>query len=397
MPPTAESRPAGRLLVVTIDRLPAWMLSAWGATWVAAPAIDALAARGIVFDRVLTPGIDPLTAARDLLGAGADSLLARAAAAGQRVAVVSDEPRIVEAVGVGPGMPPGVEVILREAACPPTLAADEAATNLGRLFAAAARVLDDGRPDLLWVHAGGLGIAWDAPLALREQYLDPDDPAPPPGANVPDAAVDAGTDPDMLVALRHVFAAQVTLLDRSLGRLVEAAGPGWTLMLAGVRGLPLGLHGWMGGAGLGPEARLPYGESIHVPAILVDAAGRMAGQRYGGLVTPADLGATVADLAGLGGAAAGDEPEQGRSLAGLFADWRHAPRERIVVRSAGGDAIVTPSWHLIVGRGPDTAGHRMLFAKPDDYFERSDVADRCGGVVEELASALGPGPTRDGR
>jgi hypothetical protein len=105
----------------------------------------------------------------------------------------------------------------------------------------------------------------------------------------------------------------------------------------------------------------------------------------------------VADLVGLGGAAAGDEPEQGRSLVGLFADWRHAPRERIVVRSAGGDAIVTPSWHLIVGRGADTAGRRMLFAKPDDYFERNDVADRCGGEVEELASALGPAPTGDGR
>ncbi len=393
MPPTADSPPAGRLLVVTIDRLPAWMLSAWGATWVAAPAIDALAARGILFDRVLTPGIDPLAAARALLGAGADSLLARAAAAGRRVAVVSDQPPMVEAVGVGAG----VDVTIREAACPPVLAADEEETNLGRLFAAATRALADGRPDLLWVHAGGLGIAWDAPLALREQYLDPDDPAPPPGPDVPDAAVDAGTDPDTLVALRHVFAAQVTLLDRSLGRLVEAAGPGWTFVIAGVRGLPLGLHGWMGGAGVGPEARLPYGESIHVPAIIVDAAGRMAGQRYGGLVTPADLGATVADLAGLDGAAAGDEPEQGRSLAGLFTDWRHAPRERIVVRAVGGDAIVTPSWHLIVGRGADTAGRRMLFAKPDDYFERSDVANRCGGVVEELASALGPGPTRDGR
>ena len=60
-------RPPLRLLVVTIDRLPAWMLSAWGATWVATPALDSLAARGLVFDRLVTPSIDPRETIRDLV------------------------------------------------------------------------------------------------------------------------------------------------------------------------------------------------------------------------------------------------------------------------------------------------------------------------------------------
>jgi len=187
-----------------------------------------------------------------------------------------------------------------------------------------------------------------------------------------------------------VFAAQLTLLDRSLGRLLEAVEPDRAVLVAGVRGMPLGLHDWMGGAGLATEERLPYGESIHVPAIIVDAAGRMAGQRYGGLVIPADLGATAADLAGVTGHPIRDEPWQGRSCADLFAAWRHAPRDRIVTRAVGADAIVTPGWHLISGAGCGTGRRPMLFAKPDDYFERNDVADRCGGVVEELLAALGP-------
>jgi hypothetical protein len=29
-----------------------------------------------------------------------------------------------------------------------------------------------------------------------------------------------------------------------------------------------------------------------------------------------------------------------------------------------------------------------LFAKPDDFFELSDVADRCRAVADELAAAL---------
>ena len=42
------------LLLVTVDRLPAWILPAYGTTWVSTPAIDALAASGMRFDRFYT-------------------------------------------------------------------------------------------------------------------------------------------------------------------------------------------------------------------------------------------------------------------------------------------------------------------------------------------------------
>jgi hypothetical protein len=57
----------------------------------------------------------------------------------------------------------------------------------------------------------------------------------------------------------------------------------------------------------------------------------------------------------------------------------------------GGTAIVTPSWHALVApphaAGAD-AGRVRLFAKPDDFFELADVADRCDGMADEVASLV---------
>jgi hypothetical protein len=207
--------------------------------------------------------------------------------------------------------------------------------------------------------------------------VDPDDPPPPVGAAVPDLAVTADTDPDLVTGLRHVFAGQVTLLDRCLARVIDAAGDRFTILVVGIRGMPLGLHGR-----LGPGPLPPYTEVVRLPAILVDRAARMAGQRYGGLVTPADLGETLAESVAVG-AVSPHEPWQGRSLASLFTDWSIATRDRVIVTGAEGVAVVTPAWHLI--RLPHhEAPVLRLFAKPDDLFDLCDVADRCPRVVDDL-------------
>ena len=386
MPPTADSSPAPEtMLVVTVDRLPAWILPAWGATWVAAPALDALAGRGVVFDRLLTPALDPRSTVRDLLGHGPASLLAAVVAGGGSAAVISDQQAIVDAVEP----PASVAVTIVEPVLSAVAATDEAATNLGRLFDVAAKEVAARPRQLVWVHAGSLGTAWDAPDELRDAYLDPDDPPPPAGCGVPNMPVAADTDPDLLVALRHVFAAQVTLLDRCLGRLVAAQKQRSLFCLVGLRGVPLGLHDWIGGVSDGPEPRLPYGELIHVPGVLVDPAGRMAGQRYGGLATPADLGATLRELAG-GHAAefTADQPARGHSLASLLVDWQAPEREQVIVRGAAGDAVVTSAWHCIVPHSAGADEEPLLFAKPDDFFEQANVADRCRDVAAELAAII---------
>ena len=411
--PTA-AQPAG-LLVVTIDRLPAWMLAAYGATWVATPALDSLAARGVVFDRVITPSIAARDMLHDLLTAGAAAgqpldkplaqpLLTAAAASGWRPVVVTDD-AAVAADMTARDEGPAASVRLVEAVAKETVENDDTQTTIARLVDAALEVIASKEHRLVWCHVGSLGVAWDAPERHRDRYVDPEDPPPPSGARVPGFAVDADTDPDLVVGIRQVFAGQVTLLDSQLGRLFDAVRKGkaavagqWAVLVVGVRGLPLGLHGWVGIGG----RDLPYGELVHVPAIFADAAGRMAAQRYGGLVVPADLGCTLADLVSLGTAALPQPtavdalaPWRGASLVGLFEHWSAPVRDRVIVAGTDGAAIVTPEWHGLLETGAPPAdvnhGHERrirLFAKPDDFYELADVANRCADVAGPLGDLL---------
>jgi len=397
IPPAAQ--PSG-LLVVTIDRLPAWMMSAYGATWVAMPAIDRLAAGGLLFDRAITPSTSIAATLADLVTApGPAGLLAAAAERGWRPGIVTDDPAVAAMGADLPGVTGGVRLI--EAVARPDVAPDDGQTTIARLVDAAIEVLADRERRLVWCHVGSLGLVWDAPHRHRERYIDPDDPAPPAGAGVPSFPVAADTDPDRVVGARQVFAGQLTLLDGQLARLFEAvrraegATGGWGIAVIGGRGLPLGLHGWVGAGG----RDVPFGELVHVPAIIVDAAGRMAGQRYGGLVIPADLGCTLADLvrAGDGGTPPrgidATAPWRGASYAGLFETWSAPVRDRVIVTGPGGAAVVAPAWHCLPA-APETAssgGARgaagdsvRLFAKPDDFFELADVANRCADVAGPL-------------
>ncbi len=382
-----SSVPPGGILVVTIDRLPGWMLSAFGCSWVATPALDALAGRGLCCDRLLATTSDPQATLAAL--AGGDSAAGRAwplfdaaAAAGWPALLVTDDASLATA-------PPPAVTVRHVPAVAATMPADAAAeTSLARLFATAAdAVASPGpvAPRLLWCHATSLGTVWDAPLLYRERYVDPEDPPPPAGAALPAFAVDAATDPDLVMGVRQVMAGQLTLLDECLGRLVAAVGerePAWTILVAGVRGLPLGLHGRVGTAPL-----LPYGELVQLPAVLVDHRGRMAAQRYGGLLIAADLGATLGELIPGPSTTAESlpacDPRQGRSLTPLLDRWQGPDRDRVICTTATGTAAATPAWHLVL---PADAGQPQVFAKPDDHFELSDVADRAPAVAEELAS-----------
>jgi hypothetical protein len=67
----------------------------------------------------------------------------------------------------------------------------------------------------------------------------------------------------------------------------------------------------------------------------------------------------------------------------------------VIVAGADGAAIVTPEWHGLLepGAAPGDVnrGHERrirLFAKPDDFFELADVANRCADVAGPLSDLL---------
>ena len=386
-----------RLLLVTVDRLPAWIVPAWGATWVSAPALDALAGRGVVFDRLIAPSLDP----GQTLDALGGALVTAAARAGLRPTLVTDDAAFAARwAAEGDGVALSVTVV--PALVPRRLARRAEETNLGRLFAAARGLLAGGEESIVWVHAGSLGLAWDAPESFREPYLDPDDPPPPEGVAVPSLRIDADTDPDLVMGHRQRLAAQVSLLDRCLGELVAAlsapplSAEAWTICFAGVRGMPLGLHGLVGVPG-GDAAEMPFGESLHLPALVVDGRGRMAGQRYPGLVMPADVGETLREIVGLPARLPATAEEPARPMSDLLDTWTHDDRDRVIGVVPGGMAVVTTHWFYLEEDVSDAEARRRLHAKPDDFFEVADVSSRCPEVMatlREIAAAARVGDRR---
>lgn len=378
--------PPGGMLLVTIDRLPAWIMPAHGCTWVAAPTLAALAGRGLVCDRLIAGGDDAHATLATLAGRTSMTgdgwpLLTTAGRLGWAPTVVTDDETLATS------LPADQPVSLVANASTPRVARAVHETNLGRLFTAAADLVGAGTRRFLWCHAASLGAAWDAPPNLRAAYVDPDDPPPPAGAAVPDIALEEGADPDLIAGLRHVFAGHLTLLDGCLATLLDAVssaehGRAWTVLVAGVRGVGLGLHGRIG---CGPLP--PYSELVQLPAIVVDHRGRMAAQRYGGLLVPADLAATLLAQAGdAATAAADDDARRGRPLEDLLDTWQRRERDRAVCVARHGTAVATPAWHLVLPTIDDETAVPLLYAKPDDYFEACDVADRCPEVAAELAA-----------
>jgi len=325
-----------RLVAVTIDWLPAWLLPAYGATWVASPALDSVAAAGVVFDRALAQSVC-LAETRSLL-------------------------------------------LPFEAA--PELAGQVART--GDLDEAA-ELVSRGRHRVVLCHLDRLGRSWEAPVELRERYRDDEDPPAMEGTIPPSFSMDEKTDPDRLTVVRQAFAAEVTAIDERLGLLLDAVAGSpspWHVCVAGTGGMPLGLHGRVGVATEEPCIR-PHGERVQLPVILREAGGRMAGQRFPGIVTAADIGATLAAWLGI---TSESWPPGAGSLAGLFESWTAPGRERLFIRGRAAAAVATPEWHLVAAwpRGRDAGVEASLFAKPDDWFEVTDVADRCPAETEAM-------------
>jgi arylsulfatase A-like enzyme len=382
--PAPESLPDA-IAVITVDRLPAWMLPSYGCAWVATPHIDALVGRGLVLDRALTTTDAVLGTLAGIAGANPNDanasnwpVCAAAIDRGWPSAIVTDD------AAFAADLPPEIDVSCRAPFATTEPAAADDATNLAKLFAAVSALVARGSHRLVWCHASSLGMTWDAPPWFRDRYLDPDDPPPSSGATVPSMRIDDQTDPDALVGIRHVFAGQLTLFDQSIGLLLDTIAKRperWSVLVAGVRGIGLGLHGLVG-----VESMLPFSEVMQMPVVLVDHAERMAGQRFGGLVTPTDLGATLLSMLGQSSEPSVD-PQMGRALTPLLDHWHSTGRDRILMRTQRGIAISTPSWHLIQPTEPALiASQARLFSKPDDFFELCDVADRCPAVAEELAT-----------
>jgi len=253
-------------------------------------------------------------------------------------------------------------------------------------------------PFVLWVHSQGMQGPWDAPLELRQQFLDDEDPDAYQSTIPPDLRLEDGFDPDELLPLSAAYAAQVMMLDMCLDRWWKSLRhvtklDEHLLMLLGSRGFPLGEHRDVGAAG---DSRL-YEESIHVPWLVRLPDGTGAALRSQNLVQMADISATLLEWTG-----AAVEHEGFGALSQLSAirgEGTAAPKYRAVATSASACVLRIPAWCYRNFQDPtpsaafskpvdDEAFGHELYAKPDDRWEFNDVAGRCPEVADLLSAEL---------
>ena len=179
---------------------------------------------------------------------------------------------------------------------------------------------------------------------------------------------------------RHVrahYAAEVTLVDRHIGRFLErleASGRAGdtAVIVASDHGAGLGAHGMLG-------KRAPWYEQIAHQVLLVRLPGAGPGRRAG-IVQPADWMPTVLEAAGV------DVPEtcRGASFFPMLAGEREGGREVAVTGSTGlkaGVAVQDERWCLL-----DYAdfARRELYDKDCDREEEHNVIDAHPEEAERL-------------
>jgi arylsulfatase A-like enzyme len=376
------------VICVVVDRLHAGMIGAYGNSWIRTTALDKLAAESFLFDQALLdcPQLAKLYRAYWLglhalgkqspSGASFPRLLSEA---GMHTALVTDEAEVADLASAADF----AERVLVESPPKVQTAGDVSQTAIARVFETATLWLQSARqPFCLWVHARGMGTAWDAPLAMRDRFADEDDPRPPTFAAVPDYWLPDEFDPDEVLGVKHAYAGQVAALDRCAGAFCDAfaqsaLADNTQLTFLSARGFPLGEH-----RRVGPCDDALYNETVQLVWLMrfPDERGKLA--RSQALVQPADLPGTLVEWLGLDRGRLGSG--HATSLLRLIDGEVDALGDRAAMVSLHDRAIRTPGWHL---REP-VAGAAELYAKPGDRWEVNEVANLAGEIVAGLQAAL---------
>ncbi len=378
-------------IVLLIDGLNSCLLSPLGCTWVDTPAFDELAGDSVVFERGVVESVEAESGiaaflsgrhpARKSADAQASRVLASLEEAGVHRLLVTDHPDQIPYAGEIFDQVISMPAVMLDG--DPVSADEVATTKLAACFAAAlAEIPKQASPFLCLLHLSSLTTIWDAPLPLRQKHRDEDDPAaletvlPPAGTGE--------LEPDEILGITQAYAAQLETLDTCLDVfLTELKLDGLLentlLMLAGLRGMPLGHHGQVG-----HHASHLVSDATWVPLFVRPAdtqAASVTAMRCHELTTTSEWLAMVESwlLPGktdrltalmLGDS---DAPRKGHA----------ATRQFAVVEGEDARALWTPAWLFVEQRG-----QASLFVKPDDRWDVNPVQRRCRQIAEELAMQL---------
>ncbi|MCC9600119.1 hypothetical protein LOC67_06075 [Stieleria sp. JC731] len=368
-------------IVITVEGLSTAPLGCYGSSIGETPAIDDIAASGVVFDRWTSPVDQPSGLIRRWLSACSEPIQNEAP---ESIFVTDDhelDTEVFDAVfgacwkldpKIGGHIAPSID-----------------RTRLAKSFF---ELMDHIEPDteLAWLHTATLRDCWDwVEVTLpdpdendeppSEEFVDKEEAEPieplqlPDNASVPCLDLESGFQPeserhpDLLFSWMQRYANQVFVLDTMVDALLQFLGDRpCTVIIAGASGFSLGDNQWIGHH-VGPlrssDLRLPMIVSGQTPLRVPS-------------VTSADQFANI-----IRAAIAGQSCMTPNS-------WSHRDEEFHPLIQTESDrakkAVTTASWFLV--NEDDDAANAKLFLKPDDLNDVNDIARLKADVVDRLNS-----------
>ncbi|OYP28382.1 hypothetical protein [Rhodopirellula sp. MGV] len=371
-------------IVITVEGLSTAPLGCYGSSIGETPAIDDVAARGVVFDRWTSPIDRPSGLIRHWLKSCDDPIQNDAPAS----LCVTDDAQLDEA----DFDPIFGEVRKLDSKSGGSIAPSIERTQLARTFF---ELMDhiDSDTELAWLHTATLRDSWDwieVPLPDPDEDTEPpseefsdEEPEPPieplvlpDNADVPHLELDSEGHPDLLFSWMQRYANQAFVLDTMIDALVQFLGERpFTMIIAGASGFSLGDNRWIGhhaGPLRSADIRLPMivsGTSpLRVPSVT-------SADQFANIIR-----AAIAGQSCMTPAAWSHRDEE-------FTPQIHTDSDRAT------SAITTASWFLVSEN--DDPMHAKLFLKPDDLNDVNDVARLRPNVVNQLLAEESGDDTAD--
>jgi arylsulfatase A-like enzyme len=372
-----------RALVIVVRGLHLGYLGCYGNDWIDTPALDGLAAEGVVFDQHYADRPDPAGAAH-AWRTGRYAFQPAEGEDSQPPDPDADLTALLHGAGVSMTCVKGIPLER-------TLAEDLGAVER----------LASGDRGLVWVELAGLLPPWDVPAEFLTPYFQEEAgdeegdepeadeepleplPDPVPGPVLPPADT-------TFQRLQRTYAGAVSSVDAGLGLLFEQLRERRLLddlfvVVTADHGLPLGEHGVVGLC-----RPWLHDELIHLPLLVRLPGGAEAGRRVAALTQSVDLFPTLLDALGLPPA-----PAHGYSLLPLLRGERDQVRPYacagLRVGSAAEWALRTPDWSFLFPLPPAPDGPPrlpQLYVKPDDRWEVNNVRQHHLELAEHLEQTL---------
>lgn len=362
-----------KVLVLVIRGLQIGYVGCYGNAWIDTPALDRLAAEGVVFDRHFADQPDEAGARRawrtgrygmpvpDAVPSVSDAvdLLAVLHAAGVDMALGHDE-RHIPIDGFASSWPH-----VRPYAAS-TFPIRQVVKALGN------EAVGNG---LFWMELSGLLPPWEVAEEEIAPYLE--------GVEESEIAAEDAA----FLQQQAGYAAAVTALDAVVGELCDTLRQRQLLdelllIITSDHGLPLGEHA--------PSASGLHEERVHLPLLIRLPGGAEAGRHVSALTQSVDLIVTLLDVFGLPLA-----DGHGKSLLPLARGGAEMIRPYVCsgLRSGSGldYALRTHDWaFLLPVLSPESGSPRgpQLYVKPDDRWEVNNVVQHHLDLAEQMEATL---------